>query len=158
MKTHYQSAVLFTRNLVASRHFYQDLLSQEVGQDFGANLGFKAGFALWELKSAEANIGDTLKPNSGELYFETDNPKALLARLQRAGVEVLHPLREQPWGQQVFRVLDPSGHMVEIGEPMTAVVERFLQKGMSLEQIAQRTLLSLEAVKEIAEPLLSSLV
>lgn len=157
MNTHYQSAVLFTRDIAASRHFYQDLLGQEVGQDLGTNLGFKSGFALWELKSAQVNIGDALKPNSGELYFETDNPKALLARLQKAGVEVLHPLREQPWGQRIFRVFDPSGHIVEFGEPMTAVVERLVHKGLPLKQIAQRTLMPLEVVKQMAEPLLTSI-
>jgi hypothetical protein len=60
-------------------------------------------------------------------------------------------LREQPWGQRVFRVYDPDGHIVEIGEPMPVVIQRFLAQGMSAEEAAERTSMPLEIVQKIAE-------
>ena len=38
---------------------------------------------------------------------------ARLAGLAR----IVHPIRTEPWGQRVFRLLDPDGHIVEVGEP-----------------------------------------
>ena len=84
------------------------------------------------------------------LYFETDQLDAMWTRLSEAGVQIVHPLVEQPWGQRVFRVYDPDGHIVELGEPMPAVIQRFLSQGMSVEQIAQRTSMPPEIVRQIA--------
>jgi hypothetical protein len=65
-------------------------------------------------------------------------------------VAVVHPLREQPWGQRVLRVYDPDGHIVEVGEPMPAVIMRFLAEGLSPEAIAQRTAMPLDIVQQVA--------
>jgi hypothetical protein len=51
----------------------------------------------------------------------------------------------------VFRVYDPDGHIVEIGEPMPVVIHRFLAQGMSAEEAAERTSMPLEIVQKIAE-------
>jgi hypothetical protein len=63
----------------------------------------------------------------------------------------VHPVVEQPWGQRVFRVYDPDGHVVEIGEPMDAVIRRFLEQGMTVEEAAPRTSMPLEIVRAIAK-------
>jgi hypothetical protein len=68
-----------------------------------------------------------------------------------AGVQFVHPLREHPWGQRVFRLYDPDGHIVELGEPMPVVIQRFLVQHMSAEEIAQRTSMPLEIVQQIAQ-------
>ncbi|HEX6714411.1 MAG TPA: hypothetical protein VF066_13550, partial [Thermoleophilaceae bacterium] len=36
------------------------------------------------------------------------------AELENAGFELLHPAREEPWGQTVTRVLSPDGVIVGI--------------------------------------------
>jgi hypothetical protein len=69
--------------------------------------------------------------------------------MQAANVEVVHALREQPWGQRVFRVRDPDGRIIELGEPMWVVVKRFLARGMTLKEIAARTTMPLEVIKHI---------
>jgi catechol 2,3-dioxygenase-like lactoylglutathione lyase family enzyme len=48
----YQSSVMFVQDIAASRRFYEDLLGQEVDMDFGPNVGFKGGFALWQVDHA----------------------------------------------------------------------------------------------------------
>lgn len=37
-------------------------------------------------------------------------------RLSDAGVEITMPLREEPWGEKLFQVMDPSGVIVQIVE------------------------------------------
>jgi hypothetical protein len=63
---------------------------------------------------------------------------------------LLHPLREQPWGQRVFRCFDPDGHIVEVGEPMPVVIGRYLSQGMSVEEATERTSMPLDIVRQIA--------
>ena len=125
--------------------------------DFGKNIIFKGGLTIWEIqeyhiiytKLGMNNISDTSSTRF-ELYFETDQLDAMWTRLSEAGVQIVHPLVEQPWGQRVFRVYDPDGHIVEMAEPMPAVILRFLSQGMSVEQIAQRTSMPPEMVGQIA--------
>jgi hypothetical protein len=76
--------------------------------------------------------------------------ETVVARLVDADVPVVHPLREQPWGQHVIRFYDPDGHVVEIGEPMPAVISRFLGQGLSVEEVARRTSMPLEIVQQMA--------
>ena len=62
--------------------------------------------------------------------------------------EFVHDMIEQPWGQRVFRIYDPDKHMVEIGEPMTAVIKRYLKQGMTPDEVAKRTSMSLDIVQK----------
>ncbi|WP_435880929.1 VOC family protein [Streptomyces pharetrae] len=40
-------------------------------------------------------------------------------RLRDAGVEITMPLREEPWGERLFQVTDPSGVIVRFVEWVT---------------------------------------
>ena len=66
--------------------------------------------------------------------------------LQRILIWV-HELKEYPWGQRDIRVYDPDKHIVEIAEDMGVVIKRFLKEGMSLEEVASRTMYPVEFVK-----------
>jgi catechol 2,3-dioxygenase-like lactoylglutathione lyase family enzyme len=154
----FQSSVLFVQDIEASRYFYEKLLGQEVEMDFGPNVGFKGGFAIWQIDHASqmiferpANGAGQLGCENFELYFEAADLNAVWSRLADAGVLVVHPLREHPWGQCVFRVYDPDRHIVEVGEPMPVVIQRFLAQGMTTEAVAERTSMPLEIVQQIAK-------
>ena len=56
---------------------------------------------------------------------------------------------EQPWGQRVFRIYDPDKHMVELGEPMTAVIKRYLNQGMTPIEVAKRMSMPFEIVQTV---------
>lgn len=45
---------------------------------------------------------------------------------------------EHSWGQRVVRFYDPDGHIIEVGEEMKMVVERFLASGMTMEDVSRR--------------------
>lgn len=155
MAVHYRSAVIFVRDIPASRHFYEDLLGMQVETDFGANVGYAGGLAIWEVGSAYQFVHGravedvpALGRDNLELYFETDDIDAVWERLSAAGVTVISPIREQPWGQRVLHIADPDGHLVEIGEPMQAVVRRLIGEGLTDEAISARTMLPVEAVRQ----------
>ena len=158
MTIKFQSSVIFVKDIEASRRFYEELLGQEVLMDHGPNVAFVGGFAIWQVDHAYQMIfecpsdeKDQLGRSNCELYFEADDLDATEARLSDADVQFVHPLREHPWGQRVFRLYDPDGHIVELGEPMPVVIQRFLAQGMSAEEVAQRTSMPPEIVRQIAE-------
>jgi len=49
-------------------------------------------------------------PSAMALYMEAPDLDALYARLEAAGVEIVDPLADRPWGQQEFTVADPDGN------------------------------------------------
>jgi catechol 2,3-dioxygenase-like lactoylglutathione lyase family enzyme len=153
----YQSSVIFVKNIKASRDFYEKLLGQEVEMDFGPNVGFKGGFAIWQVDHATEMIFEGPASDNGqlgrknlELYFESPDLETIWNQLMDADVWAVHPLREHPWGQCVFRVYDPDGHIVEVGEPMPVVIQRFLAKGMPPEAVAEKTSMPLAIVRQLA--------
>lgn len=142
----FQSSVIFVKDIKTSRRFYEDLMGQKIAFDFGENVSFAGGFAIHEadhisqiMFGRPARDVEHLGCENFELYFETDDLDAVLQRLSDAGVQFVHSVREQPWGQRVFRCYDPDVHIVEIGEPMQAVIRRFLAQGMSEEETARRS-------------------
>jgi len=154
------SAVLFVKDIQVSRKFYEDVLGQRVAMDHGPNVGFEGGFALWQREHAVEMIfgkpglgelqGGAASKAAIELYFECDDLDATNAYLDAAGVRFIHLLVEQPWGQRVVRFYDPDGHIVEIGEPMPAVIVRYLRQGLAVDEIARRTSMPAEIVAQVA--------
>ena len=155
MDIKFESAVVFVKDVAASRQFYEGVLGQEVFMDFGPNVSFAGGsFAIWQVDHAhEIMMGEASgEVGQGEMeaYFESDDVNGVVKRFEEAGVKNVHPMREQPWGQRVVRVYDPDRHIVEVGEPMSVVVSRFLDEGMSAGQVAERTGMPVEVVQQIA--------
>jgi len=50
------------------------------------------------------------------LSFEVADATTEYARLQAAGMAMLHPLRDEAWGQRHFIGVDPQGVMVDVIE------------------------------------------
>jgi catechol 2,3-dioxygenase-like lactoylglutathione lyase family enzyme len=80
-------------------------------------------FGVWPLsQAAEACFGtpqwpaDRVVPQAS-IEFEVEDTVAVEAagaELQRAGYELLHPARTEPWGQTVARVLTEDGLIVGV--------------------------------------------
>jgi catechol 2,3-dioxygenase-like lactoylglutathione lyase family enzyme len=80
-------------------------------------------FGVWPLaEAAEACFGRTEWPDhltvpQASIEFEVDSPEAVEAagaELQRAGFELLHAARTEPWGQTVARLLTKDGLIVGV--------------------------------------------
>jgi len=80
-------------------------------------------FGVWPLsQAAEACFGtpswpaDRVVPQAS-IEFEVEDAEAVAAagdELERAGFELLHPARTEPWGQTVTRLLTEDGLIVGI--------------------------------------------
>ncbi len=144
----YRCALLAVSDMQKSLKFYKDLLKQEVEYDFGENISFKGGFAIHLDTHFEKLIGQNIikKSHSTELYFEDDAVKEIRDLLLQSGCELVHDLREQPWRQLVFRVYDPDGHIIEIGETLEHLCYRLHTEGLEQEEITKISNMSIDFV------------
>ena len=155
MYAQFRSAILFVKDMKASRHFYEQLLGQQVDMDFGVNVGYVGGLALWDVQAVydvvyhRAPDGSTrLGRDNLEVYFEIEDLDAALQALTDAGVTLVHTIVEQPWAQRVLRAYDPDGHIVELAEPMPVVVHRLAGGGLSAPAIRERTAMPIAYIEQ----------
>ncbi len=146
----FKNPLLAVTDMAASIDFYKRVLGLRVVMDFGANVTLTGGVCLQTLETWRDFIGGRsvlLDGNAGELYFEEEDFDAFAKRLEGLDIQYVHPVKEHRWGQRVVRFYDPDRHIIEVGERMEAVVRRFLDGGMTQEQVAQRMDIPLRLVK-----------
>jgi len=138
----YLGTVLSVSDIQVARKFYEDLFGLEVDQDFGINISFVGGIALqqefdWIVGVPKEKI---LKDsNNMEIYFEGEDFDGFIEILKGyPEIKYVHEAKEAPWGQRSARFYDPDGHIIEVGESMPMVVKRFLDSGLTMEDIAER--------------------
>lgn len=150
MKLNYLIAVT---DVNASRAFYEEIFGLEVTEDYGKMVGFDCGLVLqqdfdWLTGIPEDQIKK--KENNCELCFEEPNFDTFIETIKkRRDVKLLHGVFEHTWGQRVIRFYDLDDHLIEVGECMKTVTERFLEQGMSMEETARKMDVSVEAVERI---------
>ncbi|HSI80028.1 MAG TPA: VOC family protein [Solirubrobacterales bacterium] len=118
-------AILFVSDLDRSIAFYRDLIRlpfrfrADQYAEFstrGAKFALFPRSALPELINREAPEGRAPWPQ-GEVAFVCEDVDAEHARLAAAGVEVLAPPTDRPWGERTLHVADPDGNVVELTRP-----------------------------------------
>ena len=140
---------------VAARKFYEDLFGLEVFQDYGRNVAFTCGFALqqdfdWLVGISKDSVLN--KSNNMELCFEEKDFDSFLDKLKKyPSIELLGDVFEHSWGQRVVRFYDLDGHIVEVGEDMKMVVNRFLASGMTMEEVSIRMDVSIEDLAKLLD-------
>lgn len=144
--------LIVVKNIQRSRIFYENILGQKVKYDFDENVVFEGDFAIHLeshykklLNNNAHNI--TKQSNSFELYFDTDNLEDTYLRLKNEGIEFLHEIVEQPWGQRAIRFYDLDKHIIEVGETMESVVVRLYNDGFSVDEICKRSSMPLQFVE-----------
>ncbi len=136
-----KNTLLVTADIDRSVEFYKKVLGLHVIMDFGANKTLTGGLVLQTLESWRGFIDTddvSFGGNSSELYFEEDDFDKFADHLKTCQVEYVHPIKEHAWGQRVVRIYDPDRHIIEIGENIKAVCKRFLDSGLTPEQVAKR--------------------
>lgn len=155
MSIEFKNPVVMVSDMSASRHFYEGPLGQVIANDFGANVIYESGLSLWEAKRAGEIIFGSRELPTGtgdfELYFESEDVASAFARLAEAGAEVIQQVHEEPWGQMSFRCYDPGGNIVEVAEPMDALVRRLAATGQTPGEVSERTQMPLEFVLQVIE-------
>ncbi|MBM7856129.1 catechol 2,3-dioxygenase-like lactoylglutathione lyase family enzyme [Desulfohalotomaculum tongense] len=146
--------LLVVENIEKSRVFYETVMLQKVKFDFGENIVFEGDFAIHQKEHFSKlidieKINISTKSNNSELYFEEDALDDFISRLNKADVIYVHNLKEQPWGQRVIRFYDPDMHIIEVGETMEAVAQRFLSKGLNVKDTAERISMPVDFVEQV---------
>lgn len=155
MKIEYNASVLFVKDIAISKQFYMDVLSQEIEHDFGNNITFKSGLTLWQapekhqLRDSFYTTGS--KNKALELYFETTEINSIYEKIEQQKYVFNHKLIEESWGQKTFRFYDPDDNLIEIGESLNTFINRMFSKGMTLDEIAEKTGVPIETITEIVE-------
>ena len=145
------SPMLVVTDMEKSIAFYKSVLGLDVILDFGANKTLTGGLSLQTADSFKDFIGSesiSFGGNNAEMYFEENDFDCFAEKLSALGVEYVHPVKEHSWGQRVVRFYDPDRHIIEVGENMVVVCMRFLDSGMTPEQVAERMDVPLDYVMD----------
>jgi len=151
----YNGTVFFVDNVEKSKTFYTDILGQKIEMDFGRCVGFIGGFAIWDSSYAYTMMGleksdeQPMGKRNVEIYFEIDDIDLLFDRIKKENIDFVHEIKEQPWGQRCFRIYDPDNHIIEFAEPMTVVIERLYDEGLTHNQIVKKSLMPIEIVLDV---------
>lgn len=137
----FKNPLLIVTDMDKSVKFYKEVLGLHVIIDFGANKTLTGGLCLQTIETWKDFIGTSeisFGSNNYEVYFEEDDFDKFADKLKSFDIEYVHPVKEHSWGQRVVRFYDPDKHIIEVGENMKAVCKRFLNSGMTPEQVAER--------------------
>lgn len=149
----FDSTVIFVEEIQRAKKFYTEILEQHIVHDFGRNIIFQSGIAIWEVDknhciTKKLNTADK-NSNRFELYFEHDDIKAMEEKLTEQNIRFLHRRQQEPWGQQTIRFFDPDNHLIEVGEPLSCFISRMYKNGMTIEQINEKTHVAVETIKKL---------
>lgn len=149
----YICTVISVSDIEAAKKFYKDLFGLKIYQDYGKNIAFTCGLALqqdfnWLVNLPKEKV--LKKSNNVEIAFEESDFDEFLIRLkQYENIEYLDEVMEHTWGQRVIRFYDLDGHIIEVGESMKIVIQRFLSTGMTMEEISSKMDASIEDLTKL---------
>lgn len=135
------TTLLAVEDIKESRKFYEKIFNQKVILDFGENISFEGGLALQEKFDKLVDIPkDSIikKSNNIELYFEVDDFDSFMNKLRNyKNIKYVNPPKTHSWKQRVVRIYDPDFHIIEIGESMSVIAKRYVDKGLSVDKTAE---------------------
>ena len=149
----FSGPLIVVSDMKKSKLFYSKVVGLDVILDFGANVTLTGGIVLQTKNSWTGLIHKSKNEiffggNDSELYFEEDDFDNFILKLRQIpDICYVHPVIEHSWGQRVVRFYDPDKHIIEVGENLNKVVRKFLNKGMSVENIATKMDVSIDYVK-----------
>ena len=150
----YEGVCIAVKDINLSKKFYLELFGLEIFQDYGINVSF-GGLSLqqefdWMLGVPKESILN--KSHNMELYFEEDNFDTFVERLSTMkDIDYVHLAIEHRWGQRAIRFYDLDGHIIEVGETMSSVCRRFLDSGLSIDEVAKRMDVIVEYIESVLE-------
>lgn len=118
--------MITSAKLEEAREYYTKYFGFTVSFDYpGQFLGLKSTQNP-DLELAFGAPDDNCKPYGGEgftLCFEVADVDAEHARLSQAGLPIVVPLQDNPWGDRSFISVDPSGVSVYVYSPIEPTEE-----------------------------------
>ena len=154
----FKGPAAYVRDLDRSRAFYEEVIGLKVERIMSHEgkaiaVAYTAGLSIWAADHAFLVIFGSMSAAfpaaehpTWENAFEVEDVKAMYERVITANSRFAHALRELPWGQRTFRVYDPDGNILDIGETHEAAVRRMIADGMPREKVAEKICLPLETI------------
>ena len=109
---------LYVQDMVAACEFYSQMLGFSVAFIYGAPPFYaqvvRDGARL-NLRHVDEAVIDPRRRETEQLLagsITVDDAMPLFIEYQRAGVEIVQPLRTEPWGARTFIVRDPEGNLL----------------------------------------------
>lgn len=129
------STSLLSDNVAAAKRFYVDLFGFEVTSDVGwfVSLGYRGGpYELCLLQRDHEAVPDGFGERASGLIlgFLVADAATEEARLRQAGVDIVAPLRDEPWGQRHFFATDPGGVLIDVVQMIEPSAEWLAEHGL----------------------------
>ena len=122
-----KNVLIVVKDIEKARQFYHDLVGLELVVDNDGNMILTEGLVLQDEKIWKDFLGKDIvtENNSCELYFEERNIEDFVQKLEKMypSVKYVNRLMTHSWGQKVVRFYDPDGNLIEVGTPVTDVME-----------------------------------
>jgi catechol 2,3-dioxygenase-like lactoylglutathione lyase family enzyme len=95
-----------------SRSFYAGLLGFQVAMD----MGWIITFVSPSNPTAQVSVvrEDASAPVVPQITVEVGDVDAIHAEAIRRGLDIVHPLTDEPWGVRRFFVKDPNGMVINV--------------------------------------------
>jgi catechol 2,3-dioxygenase-like lactoylglutathione lyase family enzyme len=95
-----------------SRSFYAGLLGFQVAMD----MGWIITFVSPSNPTAQVSVvrEDASAPVVPQITVEVGDVDAIHAEAMRRGLDIVHPLTDEPWGVRRFFVKDPNGMVINV--------------------------------------------
>lgn len=155
----FKSVILVVDDVMKSRKIYEEMLGCKVEMDFGIyNVGFAGGLALYKKSFFSEMIGSkeiVANANNLAVYFEYDDINTIRDMAIKSELVLVHDIKEQSWGQKLFRFYDYDKHIIEVAENMNVVLKKMYRDGMSITMISEKTGYKLDEVTKILKELQS---
>jgi len=118
--------IVFARDMVRMRRFYQDVMHFAIEQELGPQwVAYRIGHNMLALTERGLMFEDPA-PAPGALSVQLAFRVALpdvdrcAAELAAAGVPLVAPPTDQPWGHRTLFFRDPDGNVLEIYAQLAA--------------------------------------
>ena len=105
---------IISRDLSASREFYEDFLGFQLAMDMGWIMTFVSPANPTAQVSVVEDIPVPNAPPGAAMTIEVADVDAVHERAQSRRLDIVYPLTDEPWGVRRFFVRDPSGTVVNV--------------------------------------------